>query len=238
VTFWRDTRTPFRSDTGLTDAPATPNRALGAIRDRPSRPIPCRGQAAAVRVSGSNGLRRASSPFPDLPCSSASEHELDAFRPTSASHCFDYEYSRLFRSQHLSETYVSLSPLVCSSRKETGGPCASWRKGSASAGCSGSRVAFSSTHSRSCRASDIPVAPPKCGLAGFRARSKSPMTPRLRRQVPHEEQPTSAARDAFRRQLSRVHRGERCLEKRSREGFRFETAPVPFRTRSFGLSPA
>jgi len=81
------------------------------------------------------------------------------------------------------------------------------QKGSASAGCSGSRVALSSTYSRSCRASDIPVASPKRGLAGFRARSKSSMMPRLRLQVPHEEQPTSLARDAFHRQLSRVRRG-------------------------------
>lgn len=122
MTFWRDTRTPFRSDTGLTDAPATPNRALGAIRDRPSRPIPCRGQAAAVRVSGSNGLRRASSPFPDLPCSSASEHELDAFRPTSASHCFDYEYSRLFRSQHLSRLTSRSLPWSAPREKRLGDP--------------------------------------------------------------------------------------------------------------------
>jgi hypothetical protein len=36
------------------------------------------------------------------------EHELDAFRPNSASHCFDYEHSRLSCSQHLSETCASL----------------------------------------------------------------------------------------------------------------------------------
>jgi len=104
-------------------------------------------------------------------------------------------------------------PRFAPREKRLGDPALHGAKGSASAGCSGSRVAFSSTHSRSCRASDIPVASPKRGLAGFRARSKSSMMPRLRLQVPHEEQPTSAAGDAFHRQLSRVHRGERCLEK-------------------------
>jgi hypothetical protein len=56
------------------------------------------------------------------------EHELDAFRPTSASHCFDYEHSRLSCSQHLSEACASPSLEDLPLEREAGGPCVSRRQ--------------------------------------------------------------------------------------------------------------
>jgi len=49
-------------------------------------------------------------------------------RPTSASHCFDYEYSRRVRSQHLFEACASpLPPELAPWKMETGGPGGSER---------------------------------------------------------------------------------------------------------------
>jgi len=56
------------------------------------------------------------------------EHERNAFRPMSASHFFDYEYSRLSCFQHLFETCVSPSLRALRPGGGTGGSCVSRRK--------------------------------------------------------------------------------------------------------------
>jgi len=56
------------------------------------------------------------------------EHEPRYVRPTSASHCFDYEHSRRIRSQHLFEACASpLRPGLAPWTMETGGPGGSQR---------------------------------------------------------------------------------------------------------------
>jgi len=85
-------------------------------------------RATVARVSGLDGWLRARSPFYGLPCDAPRSIDPDAYRPTSASHCFDYEHPRLIGSRHLFEAFASpLGHAFCAQTHETGGPGVSRR---------------------------------------------------------------------------------------------------------------
>lgn len=109
-------------------------------------------------------------------------------RPTSASHCFDYEHSRHIRSQLLFEACASpLRPRACTLDD---GDWGTWRFTTPDPlrrVVSGWGAASSSAHSRLHRASDIPVAFPRPPVAC--ASESLPSLPRPCWQAFREEPP-------------------------------------------------
>jgi len=91
----------------------------------------------------------------------------DAYRPTSASHYFDYEHPRLVGSQHLFEARASPLADELAPRARRLGDLAFHDAWSASVGRPDWCVVFSSAHFRAGRTSDTPVAShsPRCAVA-------------------------------------------------------------------------
>jgi len=107
VTFRRDACAPFRSDFGRPNVSAANPRARGARPSRPSLPIRCRdglpsSASADTRVCDELVRRHR-----------AALRQRDGVRTSMRSNrlllpnCFDYEYPRLSRFQHLFEAYAS-----------------------------------------------------------------------------------------------------------------------------------
>jgi len=176
---------------------------MTALRCLPQFGVDCRCPRQRI-----DGLRRASSPFLDLPCDSArstsSMRSDQLLLPTTS--------TTSTRASRVPSIFPRLAPRsppkTCDLAKETGGPCVSRRNDPLR------RV----VRVRVWRFR--PIAPKPTGpLASLSLSRSSPAAfawgretsrkPRPRRQVLREEQPTSLARDAFHRQLSRFFRGER-----------------------------
>jgi hypothetical protein len=133
VTIWRDACAPFAralvspsTSAKRADACASHHSAcrdpsgleMGHRRPRQRFRRLAPGQVALLRLA----LRRAAKVDPD------------AYRPTSASHCFDYEHPRLVGSQHLFEAFTSPLGHGLAPRPRRLGDLAFHDAGSASAG--------------------------------------------------------------------------------------------------------
>jgi hypothetical protein len=159
LTFWRAACAPFRSDAdfpaSLRPSPELWARFSTAPRDPSSGGDGLPPSASADRTV-CDGLAR---PVPTY---------LAAVRGARArcvpiDFCFPllhYEHSRLSCSQHLSEACASPLSHGFAPGKTDWGTLRFTLPGSASAGCSGSRAAFSAARPRTNRTSDISVARP------------------------------------------------------------------------------
>jgi hypothetical protein len=90
----------------------------------------------------------------------AAKHDPDAYRPTSASHCFDYEHPRLIGFQHLFEACASPMSDGLASTPRRLEDLAFHDAQSASAGHRDWRMGSYPVHFLVSRASDTPVASP------------------------------------------------------------------------------
>jgi len=124
VTFWHDACAPFRSAPGpSTSRPAARDHApCGTRLHRPSLLIRFGDEllpSVSAALAVCDGLTR-----PPAAClSTVRGARARCVRPTSASHCFDYEHSRHIRSQHLFEACASpLRPGLAPRTTEAGGP--------------------------------------------------------------------------------------------------------------------
>jgi len=115
VTFWRDACAPFRSAAGPSTSHSAARTTLpfSTSFHRPSLPIPYRDEllpSVSAALAVCDGLTRP----PAARLSTVRGARARCVRPTSASHCFDYEHSRHIRSQLLFEACASpLRPRAC-----------------------------------------------------------------------------------------------------------------------------
>jgi len=135
------------------------------------------------------------------------------FRPTSASHCFQHEHSRLFRSQHLFEACAS--PLRAKACTFADGGWGTWRFTTPDPlrrAAPGWRAAFSSANSQRHRVSGTPVAFPWRRLArreaAFRSGRPRPCSKAVREGAAH-----ATIRGTFHRRLPARLRGPHPVSK-------------------------
>jgi len=155
----------------------------------------------------------------------AAKHDPDAYRPTSASHCFDYEHPRLIGFQHLFEACASPMGDGLAPTPRRLEDSAFHDAQSASAGHRGWREVFYSTRFQVSRASDTPVASPLTVTAlshewGF----LGPPRPCCRPLREDEGQLLRSEVPSIDKRHPRACASRYRSRMRSRDGFRFDSA--------------